>query len=78
MLLGASNQINNTAPVNLAGGTFAKGTFSEGSTNTTGAGALTLNTAGSRLDSGTGAVGTLTFATFISGSYTLRSTTGRE
>jgi autotransporter-associated beta strand protein len=65
LLLGASDQINNTAGVTLSGGTFAKGTFSEGTaallTSTAGAGALTLSAAGSKLDFGTGTVGALVF-----------------
>lgn len=71
LLLGASNQINNTAPITLAGGTFAKGDFSEGSTSTAGAGGLTLSATGSHLDFGTGTAGTLTFASFIPGSFSL-------
>jgi fibronectin-binding autotransporter adhesin len=71
VLLGASNQINNSATMTLAGGTFAKGNFSEGSTSTAGVGALTLTATGSRLDFGTGTVGTLTFASFSSGTNTL-------
>jgi fibronectin-binding autotransporter adhesin len=71
LLLGASNQINNTAPITLAGGTFAKGDFSEGSTSTAGTGALTLSATGSHLDFGTGTGGTLTFASFSPGGYSL-------
>jgi autotransporter-associated beta strand protein len=71
LLLGASNQINDTAPITLAGGTFAKGDFSEGSTSTAGAGALTLSVTGSHLDFGTGTGGTLTFASFSPGSFSL-------
>jgi autotransporter-associated beta strand protein len=62
-LLGANNQINNAAPVNLNGGTFAKGAFTEGGVNTVGLGALSL-TAGSHIDFGTGNTGVLTFASF--------------
>ena len=69
LLLGASNQVNNTAPVTLAGGTIAKGNFSEGSTSTAGFGALTL-AADSTLDFGS-ATGTLTFASFNPDSYSL-------
>ncbi len=65
LLLGASNQINNAAGVVLAGGTFAKGNFNEGATNSVGMGALTLTAAGSKLDFGTGTIGTLSFASFI-------------
>jgi fibronectin-binding autotransporter adhesin len=61
LLLGASNQVNNSAAVTLAGGTISKGNFSEGSTSAAGFGALTLE-ANSVLDFGTGTVGTLTFA----------------
>jgi autotransporter-associated beta strand protein len=71
LLLGATNQINNTAPITLSGGTFAKGNFSEGSTSTAGVGALTLNATGSHLNFGTGTVGTLTFASFTPGTNTL-------
>ena len=71
LLLGANNQINNAAQIILNGGTFAKGNFSEGSASTAGMGALTLTAAGSHLDLGTGAVGTLTFAGFAPGSFTL-------
>ena len=68
LLLGASNQINNTAAINLDGGTLAKGNFSEGAANATGMGALTLISDGSHIDFGTGTVGVLTFASFDPGS----------
>ncbi len=71
VLLGASNQINDTAPMTLAGGTFAKGNFSEGSAIAPGVGALTLTASGSQIDFGTGTVGVLTFASFTPGSYKL-------
>jgi autotransporter-associated beta strand protein len=71
LLLGANNQINDTGTMTLAGGTFAKGNFSEGSTSTAGAGALTLSATGSHLDFGTGTVGTLTFASFTPGIFSL-------
>jgi autotransporter-associated beta strand protein len=64
LLLGASNQINNSAGMTLNGGTFAKGDFSEGTTSAVGIGALTLTSAGSHLDFGTGTVGALSFASF--------------
>jgi autotransporter-associated beta strand protein len=70
LLLGASSQIKNTAPMTLAGGTFAKGNFSEGGISTAGVGALSL-TADSHLDFGTGSVGTLTFASFTPGAFSL-------
>jgi fibronectin-binding autotransporter adhesin len=70
-LLGASDQVNNTATMTLAGGTFGKGNFSEGSANTPGLGALTLTASGSHLDFGTGTVGVLTFASFTPGAFTL-------
>lgn len=70
-LLGASNQINNTATMTLAGGTFGKGNFSEGSASAPGVGALTLTASGSHLDFGTGTVGVLTFASFTPGAFTL-------
>lgn len=71
LLLGASNQINDIAPVTLAGGTFAKGNFSEGSASTTGLGALTLTATGSRIDFGAGTVGVLSFANFTPNSNLL-------
>jgi fibronectin-binding autotransporter adhesin len=71
LLLGASNQISNTAPITLNGGTIAKGNFSEGTASSAGFGALTLAGPGSNLDFGTGTVGILTFATFIPGVDTL-------
>jgi len=71
LLLGADNQINNTASITLAGGTFAKGNFSEGSTSTAGVGALILTATGSHLDFGTGTVGTFNFSSFTSGGNTL-------
>ncbi len=61
LLLGASDQISNTRAIELAGGTIAKGNFSEGSASTAGFGALTL-TDDSFLNFGTGTVGVLTFA----------------
>jgi autotransporter-associated beta strand protein len=70
-LLGASNQVNNTATMTLAGGTFGKGNFSEGSASAPGVGALTLTASGSHLDFGTGTVGVLTFASFTPSSFTL-------
>lgn len=71
LLLGGSNQIKDTAPMTLSGGTFARGTSNEGSTTGIGVGALTLTAAGSHLDFGTGSVGTLTFASLTTGSFTL-------
>jgi autotransporter-associated beta strand protein len=70
-LLGASDQVNNTATVTLAGGTFAKGNFSEGTAGSAGVGALTLTASGSHLDFGTGSVGVLTFASFTPGTFML-------
>ena len=70
-LLGASDQVNNTATMTLAGGTFAKGNFSEGTTGSAGVGALTLTASGSKIDFGSGSVGILTFASFTPGSFTL-------
>ena len=67
LLLGASNQIGNATPVNLGGGTLAKGNFSEGAANLVGMGALTLTATGSSLDFGTGTVGILSFASFNPG-----------
>ena len=63
--------VKDTAAVILVGGTFAKGNFSEGTTSTAGVGALTLTATGSHIDFGTGTVGTLTFASFISNSNTI-------
>jgi autotransporter-associated beta strand protein len=71
VLLGESNQINDTATITLGGGTFAKGNFSEGSAISPGMGALVLSTAGSQIDFGTGTVGVLTFDTFNPGIYAL-------
>jgi autotransporter-associated beta strand protein len=71
LLLGGSNQVNDTAPVTLAGGTIAKGNFSEGSTSTPGFGALTLMASGSKLDFGSASGGTLTFASLAPGAFTL-------
>jgi fibronectin-binding autotransporter adhesin len=71
LLLGANDQINNTAAMTLFGGTFAKGNFSEGSTSTAGLGTLNLSGAGSHLDFGTGTAGILTFASFNPGGNTL-------
>lgn len=71
ILLGGANQINNSAPITLAGGTFAKGDFSEGTASARGLGALTLTASGSHLDFSTGAVGVLNFASFVPGANTL-------
>ncbi len=43
LFLGGTNQINNAASMILAGGTFARGGFSEGSAAAPGVGALSLN-----------------------------------
>ena len=69
--LGANDQIKNSTPMTLAGGTFAKGDFSQGSTSAPGVGALTLTATGSRLDFGSGTVGVLSFADFVPGVNTL-------
>ena len=69
VLLGASNQINSTATITLAGGTIAKGNFNEGSASTPGMGALTLTASGSQIDFGTGTVGVLTFDNFNPGAF---------
>ncbi|HKP01764.1 MAG TPA: autotransporter-associated beta strand repeat-containing protein [Chthoniobacterales bacterium] len=71
LFLGKNDQINNAATMILAGGTFAKGNFSEGTTSSLGVGALTLAASNSHLDFGTGTVGALTFASFTPGAYTL-------
>jgi autotransporter-associated beta strand protein len=70
-LLGENDQVNNTATMTLAGGTFGKGNFSEGSASAPGVGALTLTASGSHLDFGTGTVGVLTFASLTPGGFTL-------
>lgn len=70
LMLGANNQINDTAPVTLAGGTFSAGNFSEGTDSTPGLGALTL-TASSVMDFGSGAGAVLTLAGFTPGTFTL-------
>jgi autotransporter-associated beta strand protein len=70
LALGGSNQISNSATMTLAGGTFAKGEFSEGTASSTGVGALTL-TANAHIDFGTENVGTLTFASLTAGIFTL-------
>jgi hypothetical protein len=69
--LGVSDQVNDAAPMTLAGGTFAKGNFSEGTSSAPGLGSLTLAAAGSQIDFGSGTVGILTFASFNPGTYTL-------
>lgn len=71
LLLGANDQINNAALLSLAGGTFAKGAFTEGGVNTVGLGILTLTAADSHIDFGTGNVGVLTFASFNPNGFTL-------
>jgi autotransporter-associated beta strand protein len=71
LALGASNQINDAAPVTLAGGTLSKGDFSEGTSSAVGAGTLSLTVDGSHIDFGTGTPGTLAFAIFNPGSYSL-------
>ena len=68
--LGASNQINDTAAMTLAGGTFAKGNFAEGTASAVGMGALTLS-ASSHIDFGSGTVGILTFASLNPSTFTL-------
>lgn len=71
LLLGANDQIKNTATITLAGGTFSKGAFNEGAPNSAGAGALSLTSAGSHVDFGTGTGGVLSFASFNPGANTL-------
>ena len=71
LALGASNQINDAASVTLAGGTLSKGDFSEGTSTSVGAGTLSLAAEGSHIDFGTGAAGTLAFAIFNPGSFSL-------
>ena len=71
LVLGASNQINDAAPVTLAGGTLSKGNFSEGSSSVGGAGTLSLAADGSTIDFGTGDAGTLAFAIFNPGAFSL-------
>lgn len=64
LLLGASDQINNSATMTLAGGTFDKGNFSEGSATAAGVGALSLTAANSHIDFGTGTTGVVSFSAF--------------
>lgn len=71
LMLGANNQINNTATITLAGGILAKGNFSEGTASAPGMGALILTASGSGIDFGNGTVGTLTFASFTPGVFSL-------
>lgn len=73
VLLGASNQISNTATITLAGGTLSKGNFSEGSATAPGVGmgTLTLTAAGSQIDFGSGTTGVLNFDSFNPGTYAL-------
>ena len=71
LLLGASNQINNSASVTLIGGTIALSGFSEGDSSHVGVGALTLNAIGSHIDFGTGAAGLISFASFTANLHTL-------
>ena len=67
---GSADRINDSAAVNLSGGTIAKGAgVNEGSTSAVGLGALTL-TASSTLNY-TSSNGTLTFASFSPGSFVL-------
>ena len=71
LMLGSNQQINDSATMTLAGGTFDKGNFSEGTADTAGLGALTLTASGSQIDFGSGTVGVLTFANFTPGSFSL-------
>jgi autotransporter-associated beta strand protein len=71
LLLGAGDQINNTATVTLNGGTIVKTTFSEGSTTGWGMGALTLTASGAHIDFGSSTVGVLSFASFNPGANVL-------
>ena len=52
--------------MNLAGGTFAKGNFAEGSASSVGLRALTLTASGSRIHFGAGTVGVLTLCQLYS------------
>ena len=58
VMLGADNQINDSATMTLAGGTLALGGKSEGTAGTTGVGALTL-TATSTIDFAVGATNSI-------------------
>jgi autotransporter-associated beta strand protein len=71
LLLGAADQINNSASVTLFGGTFAKGDFAEGTSGSAGLGALTLSASGSHIDFGAGTVGVLSFTNFSINANTL-------
>jgi autotransporter-associated beta strand protein len=69
VMLGASDQINNSATMTLAGGTFSRGgAYSEGTTSAVGIGALTL-TADSHIDFTSAAVGTLTLASLTTNAH---------
>jgi fibronectin-binding autotransporter adhesin len=61
LLFGAHDQVRTATGIELAGGTIAKGNFSQGSTTAAGLGALTLSD-DSRIDFGTGTVGVLSFS----------------
>lgn len=61
LLSGTANQINNTADINLAGGTLNLGGFAEGSAGTNGVGTLTLSL-NSIIDFGAGSAGLIQFA----------------
>ena len=71
LLLGANDQINNSATIYMAGGTLSKGNFSEGGTGAVGMGALTLTAPGSHIDFGTGMVGVLSFASLSASSFNI-------
>jgi len=71
LLLGASNQINDSASINMAGGTFSKGNFSEGTAGGAGMGALTLTANGSHIDFGAGTTGVLSFASLNASTFTI-------
>ncbi|HEY4283700.1 MAG TPA: autotransporter-associated beta strand repeat-containing protein, partial [Chthoniobacterales bacterium] len=72
LLLGASNQINDTATIAMGNNsTLSRGTFSEGGIGTAGMGALTLSANGAHIDFGTGAVGVLTFTSLTTNNFTI-------
>jgi autotransporter-associated beta strand protein len=77
LLLGASNVLNNSASVNLNGGTLGSSGFSEGAATTVGLGSLLLSSA-SAIDFGIGSVGTLTFAggSYSAGTLSILNWTG--
>jgi len=71
LMLGANDQISNSASLTLAGGTLSKGNYSEGSAGAQGVGAMTLTASDSHIDFGTGTVGVLSFSSLTANNFTL-------